>query len=78
MNAEKPAGGQKGLQKGRQQQDALSKEVKIHLPRNDGRVAGLQSLEGSWREMDTAKPRSPPSRNMTEARFGQTLQAKEY
>lgn len=66
MGTEKPAGGQQGLPKGRQQQDALSKEAKIYLPRNDGRVAGLQSLEGSWGKMDTARPWSPPSRNIIE------------
>lgn len=66
VGTEKPAGGQQGLPKGRQQQDALSKEAKIYLPRNDGRVAGLQSLEGSWGSMDTARPWSPPSRNIIE------------
>ena len=66
VGTEKPAGGQQGLPKGRQQQDALSKEAKIYLPRNDGRVAGLRSLEGTWGEMDIARPRSPPSRNIIE------------
>lgn len=77
VGTEKPAGGQQGLPKGRQQQDALSKEAKVYPPRNDGRVAWLQSLEGTW-EMDTARPRSPPNRNITEEEFGQTHTSKGY
>lgn len=75
----KLADGQRGLQKGSQQQDAQSKQAKDCLGimgKRQGSV-WLHSLEGSWEEMSTARSlvttnRKHKSRVKSQSRFGQT------